>query len=114
MFFAQKTPNFGPKNRLRIWGVPPTPPLRIFFLSEKGVTDFGGTPPPLTDKIRKVVFYGLPNGLTSLALIVSGNLQFSHQLCSIQCGMICFMQNCAMQWNAQNVKFCKVQNYEAL
>ena len=22
VFFAQKTPDFGPKNRLRIWGVP--------------------------------------------------------------------------------------------
>ena len=28
VFFAQKTPDFGPKNRLRIWGVPPSPPLR--------------------------------------------------------------------------------------
>ena len=26
VFFAQKTPDFGPKNRLRIWGVPPSPP----------------------------------------------------------------------------------------
>ena len=30
MFFAQKTPDFGPKNRLRIWGYPP-PPLYGFF-----------------------------------------------------------------------------------
>ena len=30
VFFAQKTPVFGPKNRLRIWGVPPLPPLRTF------------------------------------------------------------------------------------
>ena len=59
VFFAQKTPDFGPKNRLRIWGVPPSPPLRIFF-SEKGVTDLGGTPPPFTDKIRKVVFDPFP------------------------------------------------------
>ena len=58
-FFAQKTPDFGPKNRLWIWGVPPSPPLRIFF-GEKGVTDLGGTPPPFMDKIRKVVFEGLP------------------------------------------------------
>ena len=57
LFFAQKTLDFGPKNRLRIWGVPPSPPLRIFFFGEKGVTDLGGTPPPLfTDKIRNVVF----------------------------------------------------------
>ena len=44
-FFAQKTPDFGPKNRLRIWGVPP---------------------PPFTDKIRKVVFDTLPNTFFSL------------------------------------------------
>ena len=60
VFFAQKTLDFGPKNRLRISGVPPSPPLWIFF-SEKGVTDLGGTPaPPFTDKIRKVVFEVLP------------------------------------------------------
>ena len=59
MFFAQKTPDFGPKNRLRIWGVPPSPLYGIFF-SEKGVTDLGGPPPPFTDKIRKVVFEVLP------------------------------------------------------
>ena len=28
VFFAQKAPDFGPKNRLRIWGVPPSPHLR--------------------------------------------------------------------------------------
>ena len=61
MFFAQKTPDFGTKNRLRIWGVPPSPPLRIFFFNEEGVTDLGGTPaPPFRDKIRKVVFDGFP------------------------------------------------------
>ena len=60
MFFAQKTTDFGPKNKLRIWGVPPPPRLRIFF-GEKWVTDLGGTPPlPLTDKIRKVVFEVAP------------------------------------------------------
>ena len=39
VFFAQKTPDFGPKNRLRIWGVPPSPPLRNFpqnFFFKKG------------------------------------------------------------------------------
>ena len=36
MFFAQKTPDFGPKNRLRIWGVPPSPPLRILKMGKKG------------------------------------------------------------------------------
>ena len=31
------------------------------IFSEKGVTDLGGNPPPpFTDKIRKVVFDGLP------------------------------------------------------
>ena len=59
VFFAQKTPDFGPKNRLRIWGVPPSPPLRIFF-QRKGGYGFGGYPPPFTDKIRKVVFDRLP------------------------------------------------------
>ena len=52
--FAQKTPDFGPKNRLRIWGVPP-PPLYGFlpekfsskrakngvFLLKKKTPDFG-------------------------------------------------------------------------
>ena len=46
------------KNRLRIWGVPPSP-LYGFYFGEKGVTDLGGTPPPLTDKIRKVILEGL-------------------------------------------------------
>ena len=51
MFFALKAPAFGPKSRLRI------------CFSEKGVTDLGGNPPtPFTDKIRKVVFDGAPNG----------------------------------------------------
>jgi hypothetical protein len=60
VFFAQKTPDFGPKNRLRIWGVPPFPPNGFFF-GEKGVTDLGGPPPPpFTNKIRKVVFEVLP------------------------------------------------------
>ena len=65
VFFAQKTPDFGPKNRLRIWGVPPSP-LYGFFFSEKGVTDLGGTP-PLTDKIRTVVFDPLPYQLPKIA-----------------------------------------------
>ena len=49
MFFEQKTPflalfeeNFSGKRGLRIWGVPP---------------------PPFTDKIRKVVFEGLPKNV---------------------------------------------------
>ena len=45
VFFAQKTPNFGPKNRLRIWGVPPSP-LYGFFFQRKGTFGFGGYPPP--------------------------------------------------------------------
>ena len=59
VFFAQKTPDFGPKNRLRIWGVPPSPLYGQNF-QWKGGYGFGGTPPPFTDKIRKVVFEGLP------------------------------------------------------
>ena len=61
VFFAQKTPDFGPKNRLRIWGVPPSPPLRIFF-QQKGGYRFRGYPrPPLYGQIRKVVFEVFPN-----------------------------------------------------
>ena len=60
VFFAQKTPDFGPKNRLRIWGVPPSPPLRIFFSAKRGLRIWGVPPPPFTDKIRKVVFDRLP------------------------------------------------------
>ena len=41
-------------------GGTPSPPLRIFF-QRKGGYGFGGTPPPFTDKIRKVVFDRLPN-----------------------------------------------------
>ena len=62
VIFAQKTPVFGPKNRLRIWGVPPSPPFTDKIFGKKGVTDLGGTPPPpFTDKIRKVIFEVLPN-----------------------------------------------------
>ena len=39
VFFAQKTPVFGPKNRLRIWGVPPPPPFTDKIFGKKGVTD---------------------------------------------------------------------------
>ena len=46
VFFAQKTPVFGPKNRLRIWGVPPPSPFTDKIFGKKGVTDLGGTPPP--------------------------------------------------------------------
>ena len=61
VFFAQKTPDFGPKNRLRIWGVPPSPLHGFFSSSKTGITDLGGTPtPPFTDKIRKVVFDPFP------------------------------------------------------
>ena len=60
VFFAQKTPDFGPKNRLRIWGVPPSPPLRIFFSAKRDLRIWGVPPPPFTDKIRKVVFEVLP------------------------------------------------------
>ena len=37
VLFAQKTPDFGPQNKLRIWGVPPSPPLRIFFSTKRGL-----------------------------------------------------------------------------
>ena len=61
VFFAQKTPDFGPKNRLRIWGVPPSPPLRTKFSAKRGLRIWGVLPlPPFTDKICKVVFEVLP------------------------------------------------------
>ena len=71
MFFAQKTPDFGPKNRLRIGGVPPSPPLRIYFSAKRGLRIRGvpPAPPPFTDKIRKVVFDRLPK---SPVIILSG------------------------------------------
>ena len=57
MFFAQKTTDFGPKNRLRIWGESLPPPLRTKFSARKGLRIWGvPPPPPFTDKIRKVVF----------------------------------------------------------
>ena len=60
VFFAQKTPVFGPKNRLRIWGYP-SPPFTDKNFGKKGGYGFGGYPsPPFTDKIRKVVFDLLP------------------------------------------------------
>ena len=38
----------------------PRPPVYGIFFGKKGVTDLGGTPPPFTEKIGKVVFEGLP------------------------------------------------------
>ena len=47
VFFGQKTPDFGPKNRLRIWGVQYTPlPLYGQNFWQKGGFGFGGYPPP--------------------------------------------------------------------
>ena len=60
VFFAQKTPDFGPKNRLRIWGVPLPSPLRtydgkdtIYLLSQStfwrtGFPSCKASSPPLT------------------------------------------------------------------
>ena len=42
---------------VRKGGTPP--PLRIFFPAKKELRIWG-VPPPFTDKIRKVVFEGLP------------------------------------------------------
>ena len=44
VFFAQKTPVFGPKNRLRIWGVPPSPPLRTKFSAKRELRILGVPP----------------------------------------------------------------------
>ena len=70
VFFAQKTPDFGPKNRLRIWGVPPSPPLRIFFQRKGGYGLRGYPAPPFTDKIREVVFDGAPRAVFRIPLYV--------------------------------------------
>ena len=48
VFVAEKTPDFGPKNRLRIGGVPPSPPLQIFFSAKRGFRIWGVSPPPLS------------------------------------------------------------------
>ena len=56
VFFAQKTPVFGPKIGLRIWGVPLPSPLRTKFSAKRGLRIWGVPPPPFMDKIRKVVF----------------------------------------------------------
>ena len=87
VFFAQKTPDFGPKNRLRIWGVPPSPPLRIFF-QQKGGYGFGGYPPPFTDKMRKVVFEVFPKELANfMKAILSALLTTSgKQTTKASCG----------------------------
>ena len=45
VFFAQEKPDFGPKNRLRIWGVPPSPHYGFFF-QRKGGYGFRGYPRP--------------------------------------------------------------------
>ena len=52
MFFAQKTPDFGSKNKLRIWEYPPSPPLRIFS-AKRGLRIWGVPPPPLRTKSAK-------------------------------------------------------------
>ena len=41
VFFAQKTLDFCPKNRLRIWGLPPSPPLRRKFSAKKELRIWG-------------------------------------------------------------------------
>ena len=56
-FFAQKTPDFGPKKSYGFGGEPP--PL-YGKNSAKRQLRIWGVPPPLTDKIRKVVFEVLP------------------------------------------------------
>ena len=47
VFFAQKTLVFGQKNKLRIWGVPPLPPLRTKFSAKKELRIWGVPPLPL-------------------------------------------------------------------
>ena len=59
MFFAKKNLILVQVIGYEFGGYPP-PLLYGFFFSEKGVTDLGGTPPPFTNKIRKVVFEVLP------------------------------------------------------
>ena len=45
VYIAQKTPEFGPKNKLRIWGLPP-PPLYGQNFQRKWGYGFGRYPPP--------------------------------------------------------------------
>ena len=52
-------------------------PLYGFFPSKKGVTDLGGTPPPFTDKIRKVVFDGAPKSTIAFIRIYQTDSQFT-------------------------------------
>ena len=53
---------FGPKKLFfsGIWGYPP-PPLTENHLAQKPLVEMGGIPPPLTEKIRSVVFDSFPN-----------------------------------------------------
>ena len=62
MYFAQKTPDFGPKKTGYGFMGYPRPPFYGFFFGKKGVTDF-------QDKIRKVVFEGLPKPITNKNII---------------------------------------------
>ena len=57
LFYVRKDFKYYFADFVRKGGTPP--PLRTKF-SPKKVTDLGGTLPPFTDKIRKVVFDGLP------------------------------------------------------
>ena len=45
MYFAQKTPDFGPKKQVTDLGGTPAPPFMDFF-RQKGGYGFGGYPPP--------------------------------------------------------------------
>ena len=68
MYFAQKHLILVQKNRLRIWGYP-RPPFYGFFSAKRGLWIWGGPPPPFQDKIRKVVFEGLPKPITNKNII---------------------------------------------
>ena len=68
MYFAQKTPDFGPKKQVTDLGGYPRPPFMDFFRQKRGY-GFGGYPPPFQDKIRKVVFEGLPKPITNKNII---------------------------------------------
>ena len=76
-FFAQKNTWFWSKKiGYGVGGYPCPARLQIFF-RRKGGYEFGGYPrPPFTDKIRKVVYEGLP-------------YNFSHVMHDIVTYMVC-------------------------
>ena len=51
-------------------GIPLAPPLRTTFSARKGLRIWGVAPPPLMDKIRKVVFDVLPENFLAIQILI--------------------------------------------